>query len=306
MRTSKWDILGIGVVTVDDLYYVDHYPASDTKMPATDEQRQGGGLTATAIVAAARLGCSAAFLGVLGEDELSQFTIRELEQQGVDCSPVIRRSEARPFHSVVIVDNSNGHRTIIYSGKGNIPTTPEDVSTELIAKSRLLFVDQIYAAAAIRAANIAHTLGVPVVADIETADDPLVVQLMDKVDHLIVSYELGAYVTGMTEADAIVKALARPQKACVAVTHGDRGCWYSEAGAAVRHLPAFKVDVVDTTGCGDVFHGAYAAAISQRRSVEDAIRLAAATAAIKATQPGGRAGIPDLATVQQFMEKHEV
>ena len=305
MTVSKWDILGIGVVAVDDFYYVEHYPTPDTKLPARDEQRQGGGLTATAMVAAARLGCRTAFLAVLGEDEMSEFTIRELEQQGVDCSSVIRRDGARPFHSIIIVDDSNGHRTIIYTGKGVIPTAPEDISAELIANCRLLFVDHNFAAAAIRAADIAHTLGVPVVADAEAADDPLVLQLMDKVDHLIVSYELATRVTGLTAPEATVEALAHRQKACVAVTHGDRGCWYSEAGGPVHHLPAFEVEVVDTTGCGDVFHGAYAAALSRNSSVEDAIRLASATAALKATRPGGRAGIPDLVTVQQFLREHE-
>jgi sulfofructose kinase len=301
VAATKWDILGIGIVTVDDLFYVDHYPVPDTKVPAEDEQRQGGGLTATAMVAASRLGSKAAFLAALGDDELSEFTIRELEQQGVDCSAIIRRPEARPYHSIVIVDKTTGERTIIFTGKGVIPTTPQDVTPKLVLNARLLFLDHGFPAAAIRAADIAHSLGVPVVADVEKAEDPLVEQLIDKTDHLIVSYELANNITGKSDPEAMVSAMARTQKACVAITRGDLGCWYSESGGPVHHMPAFKVTVVDTTGCGDVFHGAYAAAISRKSSVKDAIRLASAAAALKATQPGGRAGIPDMATVQQFL-----
>ena len=306
MNASKWDILGIGVAAVDDLFYVDHYPAPDTKMRALVEQRQGGGLTATAMVAAARLGSKAGFFGILGHDDLSNDTIRELEQQGVDCSPVIRRHGAGPYHSVVFVDEKTGSRTIVYSDAHVVQIPPQDVSTTMVAGCKLLFVDHAFPAAAIRAADIAHTCGIPVVADIETTANPGVVELMEKVDHLIVSYELAANITGTSTPEDMVQALAGPKRACAAVTQGSRGCWFSDGGQPVRHQPAFTVDVVDTTGCGDVFHGAYAASISRHTSVDDAIRIAAATAALKATQRGGRTGIPDWQTVIRFVREREV
>ncbi len=89
--------------------------------------------------------------------------------------------------------------------------------------------------------------------------------------------------------------------ACCVVTAGDQGCWYSEWGAEIRHQPAFPVDVVDTTGCGDVFHGVYAACLAAGLSVSEAVRTASAAAALKATHPGGRSGIPTLDEIRRFV-----
>ena len=90
------------------------------------------------------------------------------------------------------------------------------------------------------------------------------------------------------------------------VTAGERGCWYAERDGEVLHVPAFRVQVVDTTGCGDVFHGAYAACLAWGYPVRRAIQVATAAAGLKATQPGGRSGIPDLPTVQRFLEEQSI
>jgi sugar/nucleoside kinase (ribokinase family) len=93
---------------------------------------------------------------------------------------------------------------------------------------------------------------------------------------------------------------------CSVVTAGDQGCWYALANGAVQHFPAFPIHAVDTTGCGDVFHGVYAAALSRGESIPHAIQLATAAAGLKATQPGGQPGIPSRATIDQFLHDHGV
>jgi sulfofructose kinase len=100
----------------------------------------------------------------------------------------------------------------------------------------------------------------------------------------------------------MVRALDSPDRACCVVTAGERGCWYAERDGEVHHFPAYQVEVVDTTGCGDVFHGAYAASIARGEPVPTAIRIATATAGLKATQPGGRSGIPTRAAVEAFLK----
>jgi sulfofructose kinase len=129
-----WDILGIGAVAVDDLVYVDSYPVPDSKVTVSGEQREGGGLAGTAMVAATRLGARAAFAGVLGDDDLSRYTIAELEREGVDCSPVRRQPGARPHHSTIIVDLSTGQRTILCTRAGVTPPTEADVTAQLVAR----------------------------------------------------------------------------------------------------------------------------------------------------------------------------
>jgi sugar/nucleoside kinase (ribokinase family) len=301
-----WDILGIGVVAVDDLIYVDRYPLAGTKMPIQAQRREGGGLTGTALVAASRLGAKSAYGGVLGHDALSVFSIQELTREGVDCTPVLRRDQARPVHSLVVVDLSTAQRTILYTASGFTERQPDEITDELVANCRVLFVDHMAGVGGLRAVELARAHGVPVVGDIEREDWPRTWELVRQIDHLIVGCELAERVTGEVEPAAMARALSRDGRACCVVTAGERGSWYSERGGRVRHYPAFKVKVLDTTGCGDVFHGAYAACIAQERSVDDAVRVATAAAGIKATQPGGRAGIPDRAAVDRLLKENTI
>lgn len=300
--TPRWDILGLGAVAVDDLLYVDHYPIPDTKQPVLSRRREGGGLTATALVAAARLGARTAYATTLGEDELSHFSIEALEREGVDCSLIQRRPDARPFHSIIIVDEATGQRTILYTKEGVASFPPAEVTEAMVSNCRAVFVDNRAAAAGLRAAELAHQHGIPVIGDIELEIEPEARQLMDQIDHLIVGVELARRVTGETQVEAMVRALTGQKRACCVVTAGAQGCWYAEWGGPVRHVPAFPVQPVDTNGCGDVFHGAYAACLVQGESVAAAIEVASAAAAIKATRPGGRSGIPDRATVERFLK----
>jgi sugar/nucleoside kinase (ribokinase family) len=301
--SARWDVLGFGAVAVDDLLYVDQYPAPDSKVPVVEERRAGGGLAGTALVAAARLGARAAYCGVLGDDELSQFTIQELEREGVNCTPVLRHEGARPIHSRIIVERSTAQRSILFSMAGVTPRRPEEMSEELIASCRVLFVDHTVIEGGLRAIELAHVHGIPVVGDIERDAGPRLPELMRQIDHLIVGVQFARRATGAADPPAMVRVLSSAGRACAVVTLGDHGCYYAERGGEVQHFPAFKVQVVDTTGCGDVFHGAYAACIARGEEVRTAIRVATAAAGIKATRPGGRAGIPDRAAVERFLSR---
>ena len=118
MTPAAPDILGLGCTAIDDLVYVGEYPAPDSKMQVQSRERHCGGITATALVAAARLGSSCAFAGVLGEDELSRFVLQRFEEAGVSTAHVRCRPEARPIHSIIIVDESRKTRTILYDLEG--------------------------------------------------------------------------------------------------------------------------------------------------------------------------------------------
>lgn len=302
----QWDVLGFGVVAVDDLVYVEHYPESDSKAPVLEERRDGGGLAGTALVAAARLGATTAWAGNLGDDELSLFTLREFEREGVDCSLVRRVPGARPVHSTVVVDRSNGKRTIMYYNAGVIPPRLEDLAGT-VPRCRVLFIDSTVPGFALDVTDLAHRCGVPVVADIERIADERTIRLAHEVDHLILGVAMAEQLTGKSDPAAMVHALHLPQQAACVVTVGPDGCWYAtrETGDHVYHMPAYHVQAVDTTGCGDVFHGAYAASIARGDSIVRAIAVATATAGLKATRPGGRSGIPDRPTVERFMQEHE-
>ncbi len=299
--TPTYEVLGFGAIAVDDLLYVEHYPPADAKMPVTDIVRQGGGLTATALVAVARLGGSAAYAGVLGDDEASRYAIASLEEEGVDCSLVRHDPEARPVRAFIVIDTSTGTRNIFSDARRFVSREPEEMTQELISRCQVLFVDHRVARAAVAAARHARRLGIPIVADVERLLSPEVPEMMALADHLIVSQALAQEVTGFDDPGRGAEALARDGRAATVVTAGEAGSWYVQGRGPVAHQPAYCVDVVDTTGCGDVFHGAYAALLARGADLPTCIRFASATAALKATRPGGRTGIPDYAAVEAFL-----
>ena len=299
----QWDVLGLGAVAVDDLIYVDRYPPPDTKVPVLASQRRGGGLAGTALVTVARLGGRAAYCGVFGDDELSQYTRQELERHGVDCSPATYQSGARPIYSIAIVERPTGSRTLFFDRSGFLEPPEGHITQELISRCRVLFVDYTVMGAGLRAASLARSLGIPVVADIELGVDERLEQLLPYIDHLIIGTEMGHDLTGESQPANMVSSLSTDRHEAVVVTAGALGCWHALRNGPVHHCPALQVQVVDTVGCGDVFHGAYAASLARGEDVQTAVKIATITAGLKAMRPGGQAGIPGWAEVERYLQK---
>jgi sugar/nucleoside kinase (ribokinase family) len=308
MKTdATYDVLGLGCVAVDDLLYVATYPPADAKEPVRRRERQCGGLTATALVAAARLGARCAYAGVLGFDADSQFVVDSFQRERVDVTHLIRRPDARPIRSTIIVDETRQTRNIFFDLSGSVGATPDWPAAEVIQASRILFVDHYGLEGMIRAARIAQAAGIPVVADLERHEWAGFAELLELVDHLIVSHGFAVQLTGADHPAAAVERLQHPGWQVVVVTCGGDGCWYAGASAdgRPRHQPAFPVATVDTTGCGDVFHGAYASALARDLDLDERIRFASAAAALKATRRGGQAGIPTLQETEAFLTRQE-
>ncbi len=297
------DVLGLGAVAVDDFIFVEAYPPADSKARVLRRERHCGGLAATALVAAARLGGRCAYAGVLGKDELSEFALNCLKAEGIDIRHAQRTDAARPVYSNIVVDERRGTRNVFFDVEKVIGAglhTP----ASLIASSRVLFADNLGVRGTLRAARLARRAGIPVVADFDNDQHPLFGELLALTDHLILSQDFAAVLTGTRVPQKALRKLATDDRQVVVVTVGAAGCWYWAKGCnAPTHQPAFKVKVVDTTGCGDVFHGAYAFGLARNLPVAEGIRLAAATAALKATRPGGQAGIPSFAAVQKLLKQ---
>jgi sugar/nucleoside kinase (ribokinase family) len=204
---------------------------------------------------------------------------------------------------VIIVDRRTGQRTLFYSMAGVSSPDMADITLDVIGACRVLLVDSTVAIPALQAVDLARRAGVQVVADLEHPDGAGVSELVHQVDHLVVGMDFAREVTGATSPGDMVRSLWLPSHTACVVTAGDLGSWYlaRETGPQVRHCPALRVPVVDTNGCGDVFHGAYAARIARGDSVARAIGVATVTATLKATQRGGRQGIPDWPTVSRLL-----
>jgi sugar/nucleoside kinase (ribokinase family) len=301
---GRYDVLGLGCTAVDELFYVGAYPPADTKVQIRRREKQCGGLTATALVAAARLGARCAFAGVLGDDPDSQFVIDAFRRAGVSVDHVVHKPEARPIRSTIIVDESQKTRTIFYDLTGSAGADPQLPAEDVIRSSRVLYVDHYGIEGMTRAAHIARAAAIPIVADFERSEWPGFSDLLALVDHLIVNRDFAAKLTGTADAATAITRLWTGARQAVVVTCGAEGCWYLDRAdqRGPRNGPAFPVQAVDTTGCGDVFHGAYAAALARGLGLPERIRFATAAAALKATRPGAQAGIPSLAEVEEYLK----
>lgn len=301
-----FDVLGIGTVSVDDSIVVEQYPPADAKVRVQQCERQLGGLTAIALVAAARLGGKTAYAGVLGRDEQSLFARREMTKEKINLRHLkISPKHFPPVHSFVVVDTQNhtrnvfSHRAVPFRVPANWPPR------EVIEGSRVLFVDHSDVPAMIRAARIARRAGIPIVADFERDSHPRFSELLGLVDHLILPRKLAVQLSGKTHPQKVLRKLWQTaERAFLGVTFGKEGCWYitADESGKIKHQPIFEVEVLDTTGCGDVFHGAYAWALSQGLPPAERVRLATGVSALQATKLGAQAGVPTLRELNRFLK----
>ncbi len=302
---KKYDVLGAGIAAVDDLIYVSDYPQVDCKVPVHGSTRQGGGPACTAMAAAGALGGCVAYVARFGNNDLSRFIKSALEQRGVDISHIAQEPGGGPYHSVIVVDSS-GHRNVFYNPALYKVVGPDDLSSALIQSATLILLDHITEPALNPVAEKAHAMGVPVLGDIEGCSESAK-DLAALSDYLIVPKAWALWASGARDPREACSFLAGTQRLATVVTDSAEGCYCSSmTDPTVRHFPAFKVDVFDTNGCGDTFHGAFALAVARRLTVEEAITFASASAALKATAAGGQRrgwdALPTLDEVFWFLQ----
>jgi sugar/nucleoside kinase (ribokinase family) len=282
----SYEILGLGCVAVDETLVVERFPAEDSKIQILSRATSVGGTTTTALLAAAKLGSPCAFAGTLGEDPASLLVLDTFQRAGIDISLIRRDPAARPIRCTILLNRSSGSRTVLYDLEGAVPTPMDWPPEESIRAARLLLVDQFGTAGNVRAAQIARRANLPTIADLEQDDPrPEFLGFFGQARHLVFSRELALGFTRTTAIPAALERLASKSQDAVIITAGDKGVWFvsSDSPGKLQHEPAFAVQVRDTTGCGDVFRGAYAAALLEGRPVAAAVRFSAAAAALRAT-----------------------
>jgi len=288
--TSDLQVLGFGALAIDDIIYVDR-PLSAGKGKVTNRTQDHGGNVATALVAVAKLGGRAGFIGWLSDRPITDVSAHELERHGVDISFAPRRSDAKPIRSVITV-GPDGDRFIAYDD--DVPHgTSEALADGILAQAQVLLIDG-YATQADRIVARARALGLAVVADIEWTIGAATERLIDLSNHLVLPLGFAQAYTGESDVPAILRRLWSEDRSAVVLTDGDRGAYIRQKNDAVLwHVPAYKVRAVDTTGAGDCFHGAYAFALTEGKSPVACTVYATAAAAISVTGRGGRMALPD-------------
>ncbi|HMA95650.1 MAG TPA: PfkB family carbohydrate kinase [Polyangiaceae bacterium] len=301
---AQLDVLGIGCAAVDERLYLSQFPAADGKGRILRREPSLGGLTAVALVAAARMGARTAYAGRLGTDHLSQFVEHALREYGVATGDVVRNLDACPGRSTILIDESAGTRTVLSEVVGLRGADEQLPEAELVRQSRVLFVDGHGLDGSIRAAKIAREAGRSVVADFERNHAGDFDTLFGLVDHLILPAAFATARTGYADLAEAAAALLVPGRAAVVVTSGSSGGLFCSTDCAPTRYAAFRVDARDTTGCGDVFHGVYAAGLALGWELKKRIQYAAAAAAVKAAGRGGTDSIPTRAAVEQFLSNN--
>ena len=297
---KRFDILAIGYACVDYVAIVDRLPRLDEKMMAESFTIQGGGLAATAMVAAARLGARAALISTVAADEIGRQITDELEREGVDLSLCPARETGESALAFAMVEKASGLRTIVGRPPGLAPLAPGEIDMEAVRASRVLFIDGTAPAAQAAAANAAREAGVPVIIDAEGHGAALM-DLVSLSDVVIGSREFGAAAGESDDpAEAALAIFRRGGISVAGVTAGAEGAFF-HTGEGAFHQGAYEVEVADTTGAGDAFHGAYAFGMSRGWGPCDCARLAAAAAAMKCRMPGGRSGLATMDQTRRFL-----
>jgi len=288
----------VGIAVQDRLYYLNQLPECGGKYVAQHYREIGGGPAATAAVAAARLGAHVDFIGRVGDDATGKALLDELENWGVNTAFSRSCKNANSSQSAILVDEQ-GERIIVNYPS---PELPEDASwlheIDFTAYDVVL-ADVRWHQGAKTAFTLARSAGVTTVLDADITPQDIS-ELVALADHAAFSAPGLQRLSG--EGDLLL-ALKRAQAITnghVYVTQGKSGCYWLENNE-LRHHAGFRVEVVDTTGAGDVFHGALAVKLAQRIEIYESIRFANAVAALKCTRPGGRAGIPDCDQTDSFM-----
>lgn len=296
-----FDLVGIGMSTIDLLKVVEEFPEGEGVTEVIESRLQGGGPVPTALVTAAKLGAKAAVVDRIGADWRGDLVVHEYRAAGVDTRYLEREPERQTTFGAVLVRQRDGARHVVFSPGDFTPLSIDEMPLDAIKKAKVLHLNGrhwpacVDAALAIRGAGglVSFDGGAGRYHERMRELLPLVdihISARDFAENLAESEDTGEQLAAMIGLGAKIAA----------VTDGANGSWFATEEGEVFHQPAFPVEeVVDTTGCGDVFHGAFLFAHLRGWSVKEAATFASAAAALNATGLGGRG---HLATLEEIRE----
>jgi sugar/nucleoside kinase (ribokinase family) len=302
---TAFDVVGLGVSVIDIVQLVDHFPAKEEVQRAEEMTIQGGGPVATAMVALARLGARVAMLDVVGDDWRGRLIREGLHEEGVCTDYIRQRAGCTSSLASILVTKKDGARTIVYTPGTTPELTPAELPRAVIESARFLHLNGRHWEACLQAGAWARESG----ADVKVSFDggahrfrPALRQLVPLTDICIVARDFVEKYTGETDISRAAESLVEEGPQIVVITDGVRGSWVLERGGKIFHQPAYLLPrVVDTTGCGDCYHGAFLFGLLRGMELEKTASFASAAAALNSQHLGGRRGLPTLQQVKAFL-----
>ena len=297
MNEPAIQVFGLGQCSLDYIGRIRSYPQPDRKCEFSDLVIQGGGPVATALVALARWGVSCAFAGVRGDDWFGDMIRISLEEGGIDTRGLVVRKGYGSQFAFIAAEPGIGRRTIFWRKSTGPPLGPEEIDYSMIERAEILHTDGSFVNATLAACKAARKAGARVVADADTFHEGLV-EVAKLSDYFIASEHF---------ADAFLKE-KNPMEACrriaelgprvAGVTLGPKGYVALAEGRTIEN-PAYPVEPVDTTGCGDVFHAGFIYGLIRGWDYAKCLNFGAWSAAMVSLKMGGRSGIPTLSQIQE-------
>jgi ribokinase len=303
---KKTHVVGVGQCSLDYLFVIDTFPLPDTKKEVLSWTACGGGPVATALVTLLRMGIGCTFYGIIGDDASGRKIEESLRIENMAVRGLLKRPHSHSQTAFIAVEKGNGKRTIFWKRPSGEPLKPEEIPENFLDNVDFLLLDGLMIEASLFAANLAKSRNIPVMLDAGRVRERML-ELAPLCDYIVASEEFAIEINQESGArlenpeSALSRMKSFGAKACT-ITLGERGS-ITMAGDRVFHTPVFKVDVVDTTGAGDVFHGGYIFGLLKSWEIKNVVRFATACASLKCRQPGGRAGIPTLDEVERLIKK---
>lgn len=300
MPNTRVDVVGLGLNATDTVILVREFPALGGKERVVSVTRHAGGQVATALVTCQRLGLRARYIGKVGDDDAGRFQLESLRQEGLDLR-YTRVARGTPNQlAYIIVDQVTGERTVFWDRDRRLAVSPSEFTTEAVSSAKVLHLDGCDVEASIQAARWARRAGIPVVADLDTVYKQ-VEKLFPLVDYLIASANFLPAVTGEADPFRVLEYMSRE--------YGIRapGMTLGRDGALVlwqgrfHYSPGFVVETVDTTGAGDVFHGAFVYGLIRGWDMNRTLDFSNALAGLNCTALGARGGIRSQRDAERLM-----
>ncbi len=296
----EFDVIGIGENSVDTVLTVSGYPPCGGKARITSEAKYPGGQVATAMAACAQLGLRAKYIGTVGDDEHGTIQIESLRRLGINSDDVHRRLNCASRSAYVVIDEPTGERTVYWNRHECLRLNAGEIPERQIAAAGLLLIDCTDPGAAEYAVRTARGHGVPVVLDVDV-NYPGIDSVLPFVDYLIANESFPPAWSEMADPfEALAALQTRFGMRMVAMTLGPSGALARSEGQYF-YSPGYEVNCVDTTGGGDVFHGAFCYSVVQKMPIAEALEFANAMAALNCTGIGARGHIASVDEVRSLM-----
>jgi sulfofructose kinase len=296
------DIVGLGLNATDTVILVRDFPALGSKERVISQSRQAGGQIATALVTCRRLGLSCRYIGKVGDDDAGRFQLRSLDHEGLDTRHVRISKDTPNQLGFIVVDQATGERTVFWDRDPRLAMKAAELSREALADAHALHLDGCDVDACVTAARWAKEAGIPVVADLDTVYRE-VERLYPLIDYLIASANFLPSATGEADPFRVLEFMSKEYGMKMAgMTLGRDGALVFYDSQFV-YSPAFVVETLDTTGAGDVFHGAFLYGLRRAWPIQRILDFSNAMAGLNCTALGARGGIGTEAEAEALVEK---